>query len=216
MPEKLICRDIDIRLGATWIPIDYIQQFMVETFKTPRTLQPSEHKWRGASIEVKYSGATATWSITNKSADKYNVTATTTYGTEKRNGYQLLEDALNLRDTKVTKKIETDEGKEKNVLDDKATAAARQKQRAIKEAFKEWVFKDPERREFLVERYNVLFNSTKPREYDGSHLSFPGMNPEITLKDHQKNAIAHALYGGNTLFAQLVPADFEMIATAME
>ena len=218
MPERLTAGDIDIRLGATWIPIDYIQQFMVETFKTPRTLQPYEHKWRGASIEVKYSGATATWSITNKSADKYNVTATTTYGTEKRNGYQLLEDALNLRDTKVTKKIELDDGKEKNVLDDKATAAARQKQRAIKEAFKEWVFKDPERREFLVERYNVLFNSTKPREYDGSHLSFPGMNPDITLKPHQKNAIAHALYGGNTLFAHEVGAGktFEMIATAME
>ena len=218
MPERLTAGDIDIRLGATWIPIDYIQQFMVETFKTPRTFQPYEHKWRGTSIEVKYSGATATWSITNKSADKYNVTATTTYGTEKRNAYQLLEDALNLRDTKVTKKIELDDGKEKNVLDDKATAAARQKQRAIKEAFKEWVFKDPERREFLVERYNVLFNSTKPREYDGSHLSFPGMNPEITLKDHQKNAIAHALYGGNTLFAHEVGAGktFEMIATAME
>lgn len=218
MPERLTAGDIDIRLGATWIPIDYIQQFMVETFKTPRSLQPYEHKWRGASIEVNYSAATATWSISNKSADKYNVTAATTFGTEKRNGYQLLEDALNLRDTKVTKKIELDDGKEKNVLDDKATAAARQKQRAIKEAFKEWVFKDPERREFLVERYNVLFNSTKPREYDGSHLSFPGMNPEITLKDHQKNAIAHALYGGNTLFAHEVGAGktFEMIATAME
>lgn len=218
MPERLTAGDIDIRLGATWIPIDYIQQFMVETFKTPRSLQPYEHKWRGASIEVNYSAATATWSISNKSADKYNVTAATTFGTEKRNGYQLLEDALNLRDTKVTKKIELDDGKGKNVLDDKATAAARQKQRAIKEAFKEWVFKDPERREFLVERYNVLFNSTKPREYDGSHLSFPGMNPEITLKDHQKNAIAHALYGGNTLFAHEVGAGktFEMIATAME
>lgn len=218
MPEKLTAGDIDIRLGATWIPIDYIQQFMVETFKTPRTLQPYAHKWRGASIEVKYSGATATWSITNKSADKNNVTAATTFGTEKRNAYQLLEDALNLRDTKVTKKIELDDGKEKNVLDDKATAAARQKQRAIKEAFKEWIFKDPERREFLVERYNVLFNSTKPREYDGSHLSFPGMNPDITLKPHQKNAIAHALYGGNTLFAHEVGAGktFEMIATAME
>lgn len=218
MPERLTAGDIDIRLGATWIPIDYIQQFMVETFKTPRTFQPYEHKWRGTSIEVKYSGATATWSITNKSADKNNVTAATTFGTEKRNAYQLLEDALNLRDTKVTKKIELDDGKEKNVLDDKATAAARQKQRAIKEAFKEWIFKDPERREFLVERYNVLFNSTKPREYDGSHLSFPGMNPDITLKPHQKNAIAHALYGGNTLFAHEVGAGktFEMIATAME
>lgn len=218
MPERLTAGDIDIRLGATWIPIDYIQQFMVETFKTPMKLQPYEHKWRGTSIEVNYGPKTATWSISNKSADKSNVTAATTFGTEKRNAYQLLEDALNLRDTKVTKKIELDDGKEKNVLDDKATAAARQKQRAIKEAFKEWIFKDPERREFLVERYNVLFNSTKPREYDGSHLSFPGMNPDITLKPHQKNAIAHALYGGNTLFAHEVGAGktFEMIATAME
>lgn len=218
MPERLTAGDIDIRLGATWIPIEYIQQFMIETFKTPRVLQPYEHKWRGTSIEVNYSPTTATWSISNKSADKNNVTASTTFGTEKRNAYQLLEDALNLRDTKVTKKIELDDGKEKNVLDDKATAAARQKQRAIKETFKEWVFKDPERREFLVERYNVLFNSTKPREYDGSHLSFPGMNPDITLKPHQKNAIAHALYGGNTLFAHEVGAGktFEMIATAME
>ena len=215
MPEKLNAGDIDIRIGATWIPIDYILQFMNETFKTPFRFKPG--RFNSKPIEVKYSAITATWSITNKSIDK-SVTALTTFGTEKRNAYQLLEDALNLRDTKVTKKIELEDGKEKSVLDEKATVAARQKQKAIKEAFKEWIFKDPERREFLVERYNVLFNSTRPREYDGSHLTFPGMNPEITLKEHQKNAIAHALYGGNTLFAHEVGAGktFEMIATAME
>ena len=219
MPERLNAGEIDIRLGATWIPTEYIQQFMNETFKTSYSLQPSKYKMRNNSaITVNYSPHTATWSISHKTADKYNVTATTTFGTEKRNGYQLLEDALNLKDTKVMKKIELPDGTEKSVLDDKATAAARQKQRAVKEAFRDWIFKDPERREFLVERYNVLFNSTKPREYDGSHLSFPGMNPDITLKEHQKNAIAHALYGGNTLFAHEVGAGktYEMIATAME
>ena len=219
MPERLNAGEIDIRLGATWIPTEYIQQFMNETFKTPYSLQPSKYKMRNNfAITVNYSPHTATWSISHKTADKFNVTATTTFGSEKRNAYYLLEDALNLKDTKVMKKIELPDGTEKSVLDDKATAAARQKQRAVKEAFKDWIFKDPERREFLVERYNVLFNSTKPREYDGSHLSFPGMNPDITLKEHQKNAIAHALYGGNTLFAHEVGAGktYEMIATAME
>lgn len=219
MPERLNAGEIDIRLGATWIPTEYIQQFMNETFKTSYSLLPSKYRMRNNSaITVNYSPHTATWSISHKTADKFNVTASTTFGTEKRNAYQLLEDALNLKDTKIMKKIELPDGTEKSVLDDKATAAARQKQRAVKEAFKDWIFKDPERREFLVERYNVLFNSTKPREYDGSHLSFPGMNPDITLKEHQKNAIAHALYGGNTLFAHEVGAGktYEMIATAME
>ncbi|MDD6059213.1 MAG: DEAD/DEAH box helicase family protein [Ruminococcus sp.] len=219
MPERLNAGEIDIRLGATWIPTEYIQQFMNETFKTSYSLLPSKYRMRNNSaITVNYSPHTATWSISHKTADKYNVTSSTTFGTEKRNAYYLLEDALNLKDTKVMKKIELPDGTEKSVLDDKATAAARQKQRAVKEAFKDWIFKDPERREFLVERYNVLFNSTKPREYDGSHLSFPGMNPDITLKEHQKNAIAHALYGGNTLFAHEVGAGktYEMIATAME
>ncbi len=219
MPERLNAGEIDIRLGATWIPTEYIQQFMNETFKTSYSLLPSKYRMRNNSaITVNYSPHTATWSISHKTADKYNVTSSTTFGTEKRNAYYLLEDALNLKDTKVMKKIELPDGTEKSVLDDKATAAARQKQRAVKEAFKDWIFKDPERREFLVERYNVLLNSTKPREYDGSHLSFPGMNPDITLKEHQKNAIAHALYGGNTLFAHEVGAGktYEMIATAME
>lgn len=219
MPERLNAGEIDIRLGATWIPTEYIQQFMNETFKTSYSLLPSKYRMRNNSaITVNYSPHTATWSISHKTADKFNVTSSTTFGTEKRNAYYLLEDALNLKDTKVMKKIELPDGTEKSVLDDKATAAARQKQRAVKEAFKDWIFKDPERREFLVERYNVLFNSTKPREYDGSHLSFPGMNPDITLKEHQKNAIAHALYGGNTLFAHEVGAGktYEMIATAME
>lgn len=218
MPERLNAGEIDIRLGATWIPTEYIQQFMNETFKTSYSLQPSKYRTNNSAITVNYSPHTATWSISHKTADKYNVTSSTTFGTEKRNAYYLLEDALNLKDTKVMKKIELPDGTEKSVLDDKATAAARQKQRAVKEAFKDWIFKDPERREFLVERYNVLFNSTKPREYDGSHLSFPGMNPDITLKEHQKNAIAHALYGGNTLFAHEVGAGktYEMIATAME
>lgn len=206
MPERLNAGEIDIRLGATWIPTEYIQQFMNETFKTSYSLQPSKYRTNNSAITVNYSPHTATWSISHKTADKFNVTASTTFGTEKRNAYYLLEDALNLKDTKVMKKIELPDGTEKSVLDDKATAAARQKQRAVKEAFKDWIFKDPERREFLVERYNVLFNSTKPREYDGSHLSFPGMNPDITLKEHQKNAIAHALYGGNTLFAHEVGA----------
>ncbi len=219
MPERLNAGEIDIRLGATWIPAEYIQQFMNETFKTSYSLLPSKYRMRNNSaITVNYSPHTATWSISHKTADKFNVTSSTTFGTEKRNAYYLLEDALNLKDTKVMKKIELPDGTEKSVLDDKATAAARQKQRAVKEAFKDWIFKDPERREFLVERYNILFNSTKPREYDGSHLSFPGMNPDITLKEHQKNAIAHALYGGNTLFAHEVGAGktYEMIATAME
>ncbi len=223
MPSRLNAADIDIRPGASWIPVEYIQQFMEETFKTPDKFKPSNNVgfrkfMRTTSIEVKFSEHTAAWNISNKSADKGNVIAGTKFGTEKRNGYQLFEDILNLRDTKITKKIITPEGKEKNVLDEKASAAARQKQKTIKQAFKEWIFKDPERREALVEKYNVLFNSNRPREYDGSHLTFPGMNPDIELREHQKNAIAHALYGGNTLFAHEVGAGktFEMIAAAME
>ncbi|MCM1435636.1 MAG: YodL domain-containing protein [Ruminococcus flavefaciens] len=223
MPPRLNAADIDIRPGASWIPVEYIQQFMEETFKTPDKFKPSNNVgfrkfMRTTSIEVKFSEHTAAWNISNKSADKGNVVAGTKFGTEKRNGYQLFEDILNLRDTKITKKIITPEGKEKSVLDEKASAAARQKQKAIKQAFKEWIFKDPERREALVEKYNVLFNSNRPREYDGSHLTFPGMNPDIELREHQKNAIAHALYGGNTLFAHEVGAGktFEMIAAAME
>lgn len=223
MPPRLNAADIDIRPGASWIPVEYIQQFMEETFKTPDKFKPSNNVgfrkfMRTTSIEVKFSEHTAAWNISNKSADKGNVIAGTKFGTEKRNGYQLFEDILNLRDTKITKKIITPEGKEKSVLDEKASAAARQKQKAIKQAFKEWIFKDPERREALVEKYNVLFNSNRPREYDGSHLTFPGMNPDIELREHQKNAIAHALYGGNTLFAHEVGAGktFEMIAAAME
>lgn len=223
MPPRLNAAAIDIRPGASWIPVEYIQQFMEETFKTPDKFKPSNNVgfrkfMRTTSIEVKFSEHTAAWNISNKSADKGNVVAGTKFGTEKRNGYQLFEDILNLRDTKITKKIITPEGKEKSVLDEKASAAARQKQKAIKQAFKEWIFKDPERREALVEKYNVLFNSNRPREYDGSHLTFPGMNPDIELREHQKNAIAHALYGGNTLFAHEVGAGktFEMIAAAME
>lgn len=209
MPKALQASEIDVRLGATWIDTDIINKFIYETLNTPFFIR--------SNIKTNFSPFTAEWNITNKSKDSKNMKARTQFGTSRKNAYQLIEDCLNLRDTKVWDRISTPEG-EKTELNKKETMLAQQKQDLIKSAFKDWVFKDPERREALVSKYNVLFNSTKPREYDGSHLSLTGMNPEITLRPHQKNAVAHALYGGNTLFAHEVGAGktYEMIATAME
>ena len=210
-PKDLDASEIDVRLGATWIDPDYIQQFMQETFETPYYLR--------RSIEVKFSDMTAEWRITGKSSPSYNdVAAYVTYGTERANAYRILEETLNLKDIRIYDTYEDADGKQKRVLNKKETTLAQQKQQAIKDAFRDWVWKDPRRREALVTKYNELFNSTRPREYDGSHIRFGGMNPDITLREHQKNAIAHVLYGGNTLLAHEVGAGktFEMAASAME
>jgi len=210
-PKDLEASEIDVRLGATWVPSEYIQKFMQETFETPFYLR--------RSIEVKYSEMTAEWRITGKSNPSYNdVAAYVTYGTDRANAYRILEETLNLKDIRIYDTIEDPDGKQKRVLNKKETTLAQQKQQAIKDAFADWVWKDPTRREFLVNRYNEMFNSTRPREYDGSHIRFGGMNPDITLREHQKNAIAHVLYGGNTLLAHEVGAGktFEMAASAME
>ena len=210
-PKDLDASEIDVRLGATWIDRDYIQQFMEETFEPPFYLR--------RNIEVKFSPMTAEWQITGKSTPSRNdVHAYMTYGTSRANAYKILEDTLNLRDIRIYDTIEDADGKQKRVLNKKETTLAQQKQQAIKEAFQSWIWKDPHRRAALVQRYNELFNSTRPREYDGSHIRFGGMNPEITLREHQKNAIAHVLYGGNTLLAHEVGAGktFEMAASAME
>jgi len=210
-PKDLDASEIEVRLGATWIDKRYIQQFMEETFDTPWYLRNR--------IQVNYSPFTAEWQITNKSAVGYgNIAANTTYGTDRANAYRLLEDALNLRDIRIYDTVEDADGKERRVLNGKETTLAAQKQQLIREAFKDWIWKDPQRRETLVRQYNEEMNSTRPREYDGSHLVFSGMNPEITLREHQKNAIAHVIYGGNTLLAHEVGAGktFEMVAAAME
>ncbi|MBQ7301262.1 MAG: DEAD/DEAH box helicase family protein [Clostridia bacterium] len=210
-PKDLEASEIEVRLGATWLDKKYIQQFMYETFETPRYLR--------GEIEVNYVPYTAEWQITRKTAVRYNdVAAYTTYGTDRANAYRLLEDALNLRDIRIYDTVEDADGKERRVLNAKETTLAAQKQQLIKDAFKDWIWKDPERRETLVRQYNEEMNSTRPREYDGSHIVFSGMNPEITLREHQRNAIAHVLYGGNTLLAHEVGAGktFEMIAAAME
>ncbi|MCH5278359.1 MAG: DEAD/DEAH box helicase family protein [Christensenellaceae bacterium] len=210
-PKDLDASEIEVRLGATWIDRKYIQQFMYETFDTPRYLR--------RSIEVSYVPYTAEWQISNKNSIRYNdVAAYTTYGTDRANAYRLLEDALNLRDIRIYDTVEDADGRERRVLNAKETTLAAQKQQLIKDAFKDWIFKDPERRETLVRQYNEEMNSTRPREYDGSHIVFSGMNPEITLREHQKNASAHVLYGGNTLLAHEVGAGktFEMVAAAME
>lgn len=210
-PKDLDASEIDVRLGATWIEPDYIQQFMQETFETPFYLR--------RSIEVKFSEMTAEWRINGKSAPSSNdVAAYVTYGTDRANAYRILEETLNLKDIRIYDTIEDAEGKQKRVLNKKDTTLAQQKQQAIKDAFRDWIWKDPHRREELVTKYNVLFNSTRPREYDGSHIRFGGMNPDIILREHQKNAIAHVLYGGNTLLAHEVGAGktFEMAASAME
>ena len=210
-PKDLDASEIDVRLGATWIDADYIQQFMEETFETPYYLR--------RSIEVKFSELTAEWRINGKSSPNYNdVAAYVTYGTERANAYRILEETLNLKDIRIYDTIEDADGKQKRVLNKKETTLAQQKQQAIKDAFRDWVWRDPHRRETLSTKYNELFNSTRPREYDGSHIRFGGMNPDIILREHQRNAIAHVLYGGNTLLAHEVGAGktFEMAASAME
>lgn len=210
-PKDLGASEIDVRLGATWIDQAYIEQFMHETFETPFYLR--------RSIEVKFSDITAEWRISGKSSPSYNdVAAYMTYGTDRANAYRILEETLNLKDIRIYDTIEDADGKQKRVLNKIKTTLAQQKQQAIKDAFQDWVWKDPRRREVLVTKYNELFNSTRPREYDGSHIRFGGMNPDINLREHQRNAIAHVLYGGNTLLAHEVGAGktFEMAASAME
>ena len=210
-PKDLDASEIDVRLGATWIDKKYIQEFMEDLLQPPFYLR--------RSIVVNYSPYTAEWSITGKKNVGYrDVNACTTYGTSRINAYQILQDSLNLRDSRVYDTIEEPGGKERRVLNQKETTLAQQKQQAIKDAFRDWIWKDPERRQTLVELYNEKFNSTRPREYDGSHISFSGMSPEISLREHQKNAIAHILYGGNTLLAHEVGSGktFEMVAAAME
>ena len=209
-PKDLEASEIEVRLGATWIDPEYITDFMGELFKTPKY-------FLGSSINVKYAPINGQWNISGKNADRGNALVTATYGTERANAYRLLEDALNLRDTKIFDKV-TEDGKEKRVLNKKETMLAQQKQELIREAFKEWVFRDIDRREDLCRKYNELFNSIRPREYDGSHIQCVGMTPEITLMQHQKNAVAHILYGHNTLLAHCVGAGktFQMIAAGME
>ena len=210
-PKDLEASEIEVRLGVTWLDKKYIEQFMYETFETPRYLR--------GQIEISYAPYTAEWQVSRKSMVRYNdVAAFTTYGTDRASAYRLLEDALNLRDIRIYDTIEDADGRERRVLNAKETTLAAQKQQLIRDAFKDWIWKDPERRETLVRQYNEEMNSTRPREYDGSHIVFSGMNPEITLREHQKNAIAHVLYGGNTLLAHEVGAGktFEMVASAME
>ena len=211
-PKDLEASEIDVRLGATWLDPSIVQQFMMETFQPPYRIRYNN------AITVRYSPYTSEWRISNKSATGYgDIMATETYGTRRANAYKILEDTLNLRDSRVYDTIEED-GKEKRVLNQNETTLAQQKQQAIKDAFAGWVWKDPQRRTLLVKKYNELFNSTRPREYDGSHIHFVGMNPEISLREHQRNAIAHVLYGHNTLLAHEVGAGktFEMAAAAME
>ena len=210
-PKDLDASEIEVRLGATWIDKEYIQQFMYETFDTPFYLQ--------RSIEVHYTPFTAEWQISGKNVvGQNNVAAYSTYGTGRANAYKILEDSLNLRDVRIYDTVEDADGKERRVLNAKETTLAAQKQQAIREAFKDWIWRDPERRQALVRQYNEEMNATRPREYDGSHIVFGGMNPSITLREHQKNAIAHVLYGGNTLLAHEVGAGktFEMVGAAME
>ena len=210
-PRELTASEIDVRLGATWIEPRCIEQFMVNTF------QPSY--WASRSMSVNYSPYTSEWRIEGKSAVSANdVNAFSTYGTSRMNAYKILENTLNLRDVRIYDKIEEADGTERRVLNVKETTLAQQKQQVIKDAFRDWLWKDPKRRETLVAKYNELFNSTRPREYDGSHLTFPGMSPEIELREHQRNAIARILYGGNTLLAHEVGAGktFTMAAAAME
>ena len=210
-PRDLDASEIEVRLGATWIDPSYIREFMWETFETPFYQQ--------RMIDVTYSAFTAEWNIRNKNVVSYsNIAAYMTYGTERANAYKILEDTLNLRDVRIYDTKHDADGRERRVLNSKETTLAQQKQQAIKDAFRDWIWRDPDRRHTLVARYNELFNSTRPREYDGSHITFAGMNPEIRLREHQLNAVAHVLYGGNTLLAHEVGAGktFEMVAAAME
>ena len=209
-PKDLTASEISVRLGATWIPPEIFQQFMFEFLDTPRYAQ-----W---NIKVHYSQFTGEWNIEGKSYDRSNVKAYSTYGTSRINAYKIIEETLNLKDVRIFDYIEDDEGKKKAVLNKKETAIAQAKQELIKQGFQDWIWADPARREKLTKMYNDKFNSIRPREYDGSHIVFNGMNPEIELREHQKNAVAHILYGGNTLLAHAVGAGktFEMVAAAME
>ena len=210
-PKDLDASEIEARLGATWISEDYITRFMVETFHTPRY-------YVGSKVKVQYAEVTGQWNVMGKNVDSYgNALVTSTYGTQRANAYRLLEDALNLRDAKIYDTVQDADGEHRE-LNRKETMLAQQKQELIKEEFKEWIFKDLHRREDLCKIYNERFNSIRPREYDGSHIQFVGMNPEITLMPHQKNAVAHVLYGNNTLLAHCVGAGktFQMIAAGME
>lgn len=209
-PKDLTASEIAVRLGATWLPPEIIQQFMFEFLDTPRYAQ-----W---NIKVHFSQFTGEWNIEGKSYDRSNVKAYSTYGTSRINGYKIIEETLNLKDVRIFDYIEDEEGKKKAVLNKKETAIAQAKQELIKQGFQDWIWADPARREKLTKMYNEKFNSIRPREYDGSHIVFNGMNPEIKLREHQKNAVAHILYGGNTLLAHAVGAGktFEMVAAAME
>jgi N12 class adenine-specific DNA methylase/adenine-specific DNA methylase len=210
-PRELEASEIDVRLGATWLAPEIIQKFMAETFQIPYYLRHA--------VKVRYSPYTAEWRIEGKSAmGRGDITSTETYGTSRANAYKILEDTLNLKDVRIYDAIEDEEGRPKRVLNKTDTMLAQQKQQVIKDAFANWIWQDPQRRIALVKQYNELFNSNRPREYDGSHIHFVGMNPEISLREHQRNAIAHVLYGGNTLLAHEVGAGktFEMAASAME
>lgn len=209
-PKDLTASEIDVRLGATWLPVDVVENFMYELLETPYYCK--------LNIKVNFSPFSSEWNITNKSGDRGNVKANSTYGTSRINAYQIIEQTLNLKDVRIFDYVIDDDGKKKPVLNKKETAIAMEKQDAIKQAFKDWIWNDPERRNRLCEMYNEKFNSIRPREYDGSHLIFPNMNPEITLRPHQLNAVAHSLYGGNTLLAHAVGAGktYEMIAIAEE
>lgn len=210
-PKELDASEIEVRIGATWIEPKYIEDFMRDTFETP------QHLFDRNMMGIQFSDVTGQWNVKGKNADYGNSLVNMTYGTSRRNAYTILEDSLNLKDSRVYDTI-VEDGKEKRVLNKQETTIASQKQEAIREAFKDWVFRDAERRQDLVGKYNKLFNSTRPREYDGSHLKFPGMTPDIELRPHQLNAVAHQLYGDNTLLAHCVGAGktFEMIAAAME
>ena len=210
-PRELEASEIDVRLGATWLDPDIIQKFMTETFQIPYYLRHA--------VKVRYSPYTAEWRVEGKTATgRSDIISSETYGTSRANAYKILEETLNLKDVRIYDTIEDAEGKPKRVLNKRETMLAQQKQQVIKDAFANWVWQDPQRRIALVRQYNELFNSTRPREYDGSHIKFVGMNPEITLREHQRNAIAHVLYGGNTLLAHEVGAGktYEMAASAME
>ncbi len=209
-PKDLSASEIDVRMGATWLPADVIRDFMFELLETPHMCK--------RYIDVFYSGYTANWSIKGKNDDRSNIKANITYGTERANAYKIIEDSLNLKDVRIFDTMRDADGKETRVLNKKETILAQQKQEAVKEAFQSWIWKDPARRERLTRLYNDRFNSIRPREYDGSHIKFTAMNPEITLRKHQVDAVAHAIYGGNTLLAHCVGAGktYEMTAIAME
>ena len=211
MPKDLDASEIEVRIGATWIEPRFIEDFMRDTFETP------DYLFDRNVMGVQFSAVTGEWNVKGKNADYGNALANMTFGTSRANAYKILEDSLNLKDVRIYDTI-VEDGKEKRVLNKKETTIASQKQEQIREAFKNWVFDNPERRQYLVEKYNRMFNSIRPREYDGSHLTFPGMSPDIELKEHQKNAVAHVLYGNNTLLAHCVGAGktFEMAASAME